>query len=136
MSLNKVILVGRVGQDPEIRATQTGVPVANFTLATNDYWRDKSTGERRERTEWHRIVAWDRQAQFCGDYVRKGMLILVEGSLQTRSWEGKDGQKRSTTEIRIQNIQMLERKGSTGDSDGMSDDLPPDDLPPEGDVPF
>lgn len=136
MSMNKVILVGRVGQDPDVRATQSGVPVTNFSLATNEYWKDKATGERRERTEWHRIVAWDRQAQFCADYLRKGMLLLVEGSLQTRSWEGKDGQKRYTTEIRAQNIQFLEKKGTTDTTDFSDDEMPPEDPSPEGDVPF
>jgi single-strand DNA-binding protein len=115
--VNKVILVGRLGRDPELRYTQGGQPVANFTLATNERWTSKD-GERQERTEWHRIVAWGKLAELCGEYLSKGRQIYVEGRLQTRDWEDKEGNKRQTTEINAGTIQFL---GSRGDTGGDSD---------------
>lgn len=109
-SVNKVILVGNLGRDPEVRYTQSGTPVANFTLATTDRWSDQS-GERQERTEWHRIVVWGKQAEIAGEYLRKGKQIFVEGSLQTREWTDRDGNKRYTTEVKAMNFQMLGRRG-------------------------
>ena len=104
--INKVILVGNLGRDPELRYTQGGTAVANFTIATNERWTDKQ-GERQERTEWHRILAWGRLAEIVGEYMNKGKQVYVEGSLQTRKWEDRDGNTRYTTEIKAQNIQML-----------------------------
>ncbi|NOY69076.1 MAG: single-stranded DNA-binding protein [Deltaproteobacteria bacterium] len=112
--INKVILVGNLGKDPEIRYTQDGQAVANFTIATTDTWKDKVTGEKREKTEWHRIVAFRRLGEICGQYLSKGKQVYIEGKLQTRSWE-QDGIKRYTTEIVANEMQML---GSKGDSAG------------------
>lgn len=104
--VNKVILVGRAGRDPEINSTQGGTIIANLTLATSVSWKDKETGERQEKTEWHRIVAFGRLVEIIEEYVRKGDLIYIEGQLQTRSWE-KDGQKHFSTEIKAGIMQML-----------------------------
>ena len=107
MSVNKVILVGRLGRDPETRYTSGGQAVANFTLATDETYKDRS-GERQKRTEWHRIVLWGKLAEITQQYLKKGMLVYVEGRLQTRQWEDKrDGQKRSTTEIVASVMRML-----------------------------
>lgn len=107
-SVNKVILIGNLGRDPEVRHTANGTAVANFTMATTERWSDPS-GERKERTEWHRIVVWAKQAEIAAEYLRKGSPVYVEGSLQTREWTDREGQKRYTTEIRAQRFQMLGR---------------------------
>jgi single-strand DNA-binding protein len=112
--LNKAMIIGRLGKDPEIRYTQDGKAVANFTLATSDKWRDKDSGEMQERTEWHRVVAFGRLGEICGEYLAKGRQVFIEGRLQTRSWE-KDGVTRYTTEIVANNMQML---GSRNDFQG------------------
>lgn len=112
MSVNKVILVGRLGRDPETRYTGGGQAVANFTLATDSSYKDRS-GERQKRTEWHRIVVWSRLAEICQQYLKKGSLVYIEGRLQTREWEDKSGQKRTTTEVVATDMRML---GSRGDS--------------------
>ncbi len=109
-SVNKVILVGRLGRDPEIRYTTNGTAVANFTLATNEVYTNKS-GDKEERTEWHRIVAWSRLAEICGEYLSKGKMVYIEGSLRTRSWEDREGRKRYTTEVIAQNMQILSPAG-------------------------
>jgi len=109
--VNKVILVGNLGRDPEVRFSKDGRPVANFTMATTERWNDRASGERRERTEWHRIAVWDRQAEIAGEHLRKGMQIYVEGSLQTREWTDREGARRFTTEIKCQRFQMLGRQG-------------------------
>lgn len=110
-SVNKVILIGNLGRDPEVRYTTSGTPVANFTMATTDKWNDAASGERKEKTEWHRIVVWAKQAEIVGEYLRKGRQVYVEGSLQTREWTDRDGNKRYTTEVRAQRVQMLGRRG-------------------------
>ena len=107
-SVNKVILLGNLGRDPEVRFTQGGTPVANFTMATTERWNDPS-GEKKEKTEWHRIVVWGKQAEIAGEYLRKGRPVFVEGSLQTREWTDRDGNKRYTTEVRAQRLQLLGR---------------------------
>lgn len=104
--LNRAMIIGRLGRDPEIRYTPDGKAVASFSLATSDKWRDKQTGENRERTEWHRIVAFGRLGEICGEYLSKGKQVFIEGRLRTRSWE-KDGITRYTTEIEASNMQML-----------------------------
>jgi len=109
--INKVILVGRLGRDPEVRYTRSGDAVANFSLATSEEWKDKNTGEKQEKTEWHRIVAWRRLGEICGEYLHKGSQVYVEGKLQTRSWEDRDGNTRYTTEIVAQSMQMLDSAG-------------------------
>ncbi len=106
MSVNKVLLIGRLGNNPEIRYTNTGTAVANFNLATSENWNDKN-GQRQERTEWHRVVVWGKLAELCEKYLSKGRQCFVEGRLQTRSWDDKDGNKRYTTEIVASTIQFL-----------------------------
>lgn len=109
-SVNKVLLIGNLGRDAEVRYTTGGTAVANFTMATTDRWNDPATGEKKERTEWHRIVVWGKQAEIAGEYLRKGRQVYVEGSLQTREWTDRDGNKKYTTEIRAQRFQMLGRR--------------------------
>lgn len=119
-SVNKVTLVGRLGQDPETK-TVGETTVANFSLATSETWKDKSSGERKERTEWHRLVAWGRQAEIIGEYLTKGSLIYVEGQLQTRKWTDKEDNERYTTEIRVGMMKMLGGKSNgNGDSNNES----------------
>ena len=111
--INKVILVGNLGQDPEIRYMPDGTAVASFTIATSETWKDKQTGEKKEQTEWHRIKAWRRLGEICGEYLSKGSQVYVEGKLQTRSWE-KDGVTRYTTEIVASTVQFLGGRGDSG----------------------
>src|SRR4051812_3649523 len=115
MSVNKVILVGRLGQNPEVRYTPSGAAVANFSLATNENWTDKS-GQKQERTEWHRIVVWGKLAELCNQYLSKGRQAYIEGRLQTREWTDKDGNKKYTTEVQAQTVQFL--GGAAGASAG------------------
>src|ERR1700757_131601 len=105
-SVNKVILIGNLGKDPEIRTTPQGTSLARFSVATKTTWKD-SSGARQERTEWHDVVAWEKLAQICGEFLHKGKQVYVEGSLQTRSWEDQNGQKRYKTEIKANNVVML-----------------------------
>lgn len=126
--VNKVILIGNVGADPELRYTAGGTAVTNFNIATNESWTD-SSGERQERTEWHRIVVWGRLAEICNQYLRKGSKVFIEGRLQTRSWETQDGQKRYTTEVVARDMQMLDSRGDF-DSGGSMSEGP--GQPPEG----
>ncbi len=116
MSVNKVILVGRLGTDPEKLVTGSGKSVAKFNLATSETWKDKS-GQKQEKTEWHRIVVWGAQAENCAQYLSKGRQVYIEGRLQTRQWDDKEGKKRYTTEVVAQSVQFL---GSKGDSPGRS----------------
>jgi single-strand DNA-binding protein len=115
--VNKVILIGNLGRDPELRYTPNGQAVANFTLATSENWTNKS-GEREERTEWHRIVAWGRTAELCAQYLAKGRTVYIEGRLQTREWENKEGQKQRTTEVQAQTVQFLGSPRGEGTSQG------------------
>lgn len=107
--LNKVMLIGRLGADPEIKYAQSGTPVANLRIATDESYTDRN-GQRQERTEWHTVIAFQRTAEICQQYLHKGSLVYVEGKLQTRKWQDKQGQERYTTEIQCQRLQMLERK--------------------------
>ena len=136
--VNKVILVGRLGADPEVRYTNTGTAVANFNMATSSSYTDKS-GEKTEKTEWHRIVAFGKLGEICGEYLAKGKQVYIEGRLQTRDWEDRDGNKKKTTEIVAGVMQMLGAagdrvKGDTGDSAPPASDRP--DISTEEDVPF
>ena len=141
-SVNKVILIGNLGRDPELRYTREGNGVANMNIATTDRWRDKE-GNPQERTEWHRVVVWGKQAENCAQYLQKGRSVYVEGRLQTREWEDKEGNKRWTTEIVAQNVTFLGSRsegagrGATGTGDpGPAAGSPP---PPSGDgddIPF
>ncbi|MGA0806408.1 MAG: single-stranded DNA-binding protein [Pseudohongiellaceae bacterium] len=115
--INKVILVGNVGQDPETRYMPNGGAVTNLSIATSETWKDKNSGEQQERTEWHRVVFYQRLAEIVAEYVKKGSKIYVEGSLRTRSWE-QDGVKRYATEIIANEMQMLDGRGSSGGGDG------------------
>lgn len=114
--INKAILIGNLGRDPEIRYFQDGTAVANFTIATSRTWTDKNSGEKKEHTEWHRIVAFRRLAEICGEYLTKGRQVYIEGRLQTREWEDKDGNRRWTTEVVADTMQMLgsREQGSGG----------------------
>src|SRR5688572_20018431 len=107
-NLNKVMLIGRLGRDPEVRYTKDGTAVANLRLATSEQWTDKA-GERQERTEWHTAVLWGRQAEIAGEYLKKGRLVYVEGRLETRKWQDEAGADRYTTEVRAQSFLMLDR---------------------------
>ena len=142
-SVNKVILIGNLGRDPELRYTQGGQAVANFSLATTERFSNRD-GDRQERTEWHRVVAWGRTAELCAQYLAKGRSVFVEGRLQTREWEDKEGQKRRTTEITALTVQFLgaaprESAGGSGGSGGpgpgggFDSSGPP---PPSDDIPF
>lgn len=111
-SVNKVILIGNLGADPEIRYLPSGDAVANLRVATTEVWKDKN-GEKQERTEWHRVAFFGRQAEICGQYLRKGSSVYIEGSLQTRKWQNKEGQDQYTTEIRGDRMQMLGGRGAT-----------------------
>lgn len=106
MSVNKVIILGYLGQDPELKYTPGGVPVCSFSIATSETWRDK-TNEKQERTEWHKIIVWNKLAELCGQYLSKGRQVFLEGSLQTRAWEDKNGEKRFTTEVVAKTIQFI-----------------------------
>ena len=137
-SVNKVILVGNLGRDPEIRSTQDGTRVANLSLATSESWRDKNTGERREKTEWHRVVVFnERIVEVAEKYLHKGSKIYVEGQLQTRKWTDQSGQEKYTTEVVLQRFRgeltMLDARGAGGDAGGYSE--PSHDAPSHGGPP-
>ena len=114
-SLNKVMLIGRLGRDPEIRYTQSGQPVANFSIATDETYMGKD-GQKVEKTEWHKIVVWGKQAEFCGNYLTKGRLVYVEGKIETRKWQDQNGQDRYSTEIKADRVQGLDSRQSEGGS--------------------
>jgi single-strand DNA-binding protein len=122
MSLNKVMILGRLGQDPELKHTPNGMAVANFSVATSESWNDKNTGQKQERTEWHRIVVWGKLAELCGQYLSKGRQVFLEGKIQTRSWDDKEGNKRYTTEIVASTVQFL--GAAQGASQGNYDQTP------------
>lgn len=156
--INKVILIGNLGADPEVRFTPSGQAVANFRIATSESWNDKNTGQKQERTEWHRIVVWGKLAELCGEYLKKGRQCYVEGRLQTREWTDKEGKKNYTTEVVANTVQFLggggrggegggAPRGSGGGAGGGYDSggggggggAPPDDMggpPPGDDIPF
>ncbi|MBF0104162.1 MAG: single-stranded DNA-binding protein [Deltaproteobacteria bacterium] len=143
-SVNKVILIGNLGKDPEIRYTASGSAVANFNIATTERWKDKQTGNLEEKTEWHRIVVWGKLAELCKEYLAKGRAVYIEGRLQTRQWDDKDGNKRYTTEVNAQIVQFLDKRGSApaadiSQSDGAAS-APADNGPPmfetDDDIPF
>ena len=151
-SVNRVILVGNLGRDAELRYTPGGAAVANFSIATTETWTDKNTGQRQEHTEWHRVDLWGKRAEALQQYLTKGLKIYVEGSLRTRQWEDRDGNKRYSTDIRADRIEFLDSRGEgggrrsggadrnqpssppeqgspAGGSGGGSDDLTEDDIP-------
>lgn len=141
-SVNKVTLIGRLGRDPELKYTQSGTAYCRFSIATDDQWTDKS-GQRQERTEWHNIVAWERLAEICGQYLAKGRMVYIEGSIQSRQWEDQDGNKRTSFDIRAREMVMLggpgdggggSRRGSASDSD--TDSTPAEAPVTDDDIPF
>ncbi len=109
--VNKVIIVGNLGNDPEVRYSNNGAAIANISVATSDSWKDKNTGERQERTEWHRIVMFNRLGEIAGEYLKKGSKVYIEGKLQTRKWQDQQGQDRYSTEIVADQMQMLDSRG-------------------------
>ena len=141
--INKVILVGNLGADPETRYMPSGSAVTNLSVATTESWKDKQTGEQKERTEWHKVVMFDRLAEIAAEYLRKGSQVYVEGKLQTRKWQDRDGNDRWTTEIRANEMQMLGGRGGGGGSMPMNQDSGPSSPPPQAgpddfddDIPF
>ena len=131
--INKVILIGNLGQDPETRYMPSGGAVTNVTLATSETWKDKTTGQPQERTEWHRVVFYNRLGEMAGEYLKKGSKVYVEGSLRTRKWQGQDGQDRYTTEIVASEMQMLDSRGGAGGgmNDGSYNQAPPQQRQPQ-----
>jgi single-strand DNA-binding protein len=143
--VNKVIIVGNLGQDPETRYMPSGSAVTNFTVATNESWKDKQTGEQKERTEWHRVSMFNRLAEVAAEYLRKGSQVYIEGKLRTRKWQGKDGNDRYTTEIIADEMQMLGGRGggdfgggNQGAGQGGGGSAPPQPGPDDfdDDIPF
>lgn len=120
-SVNKVLLLGRLGEDMVLRSTPSGDPVGNVSIATNETWKDKNTGDRKEKTEWHRLVIWGRRAEGLKDYLLKGTQIYVEGRLQTRKWDDKDGITRYTTEIKVDSIEFVGGSRDSGDRPAAND---------------
>ena len=139
-SLNKVLLIGRLGADPEIKQMVNGKSVARLSLATSQSWKDKNTGEKKEKTEWHRVVFFRRIAEVCGEYLKKGSSVYIEGSLRTRDWEDDQGNKRYTTEILGREMQMLGGRRSEDSMDQSPQMSNPNPQPQEGlvddEIPF
>ena len=131
--VNKVILIGNLGADPEVRYTPSNDAVCNFTLATSESWKDKNTGQQKEQTEWHRVVIFRRLGEIAGEYLKKGSKVYIEGKLKTRKWQDKDGQDRYTTEIVANEMQMLDGAKSSGERTesrtAPADDFAQDDVP-------
>lgn len=145
--INKVILIGNLGRDPEVRYMPSGGAVANVTIATSESWKDKQTGELQERTEWHRVVFFNRLGEIAGEYLRKGSKVYVEGSLRTRKWQDNNGQDRYTTEIVGNEMQMLDSRNATNSDTSFAptpNEQPesggskasPADIPFDDDIPF
>ncbi len=131
-TVNRVILVGRLGKDPELKYTPSGTPVAKFSLATDESSKDRNTGETQSRTEWHNIVAWNKLAEICGEYLTKGKLVYIEGSIRSHQWQDQSGNKRTSYEIVARNMQML---GSKSDSERMAGGGGMDRAAPERQAP-
>jgi len=143
--INKVILVGNLGQDPETRYMPSGGAVTNFTVATNESWKDKQTGEQKDRTEWHRVAMFGRLAEIAAEYLRKGSQVYIEGKLRTRKWQDRDGNDRYTTEVIADEMQMLGGRGGGGGGMSAGGDPGPGSAPPprqsgpddfDDDIPF
>tara|TARA_Y100001970_G_scaffold292871_1_gene436282 strand:- start:1016 stop:1441 length:426 start_codon:yes stop_codon:yes gene_type:complete len=139
-SVNKALIIGNLGQDPEIKYTQSGSPVANLSVATSERWKDKSTGDQKEQTEWHRVVVFGRLAEIAEQYLKKGSKVFIEGKIQTRDWEDSDGRKRYTTEVVAREMTMLDSKISADTNSDSSDATPKEtaskDSDFEEDIPF
>lgn len=132
--INKVILVGNLGADPEIRYTQNSIAIANLSVATSETWKDKQTGEQRENTEWHRLVCYRRLAEIAGEYLRKGSKVYIEGKLQTRKWQGQDGKDNYTTEIIVNDLQMLDGRNQSNQQGGQQQAPAPQQQAPQQNV--
>lgn len=128
--VNKVMIIGNLGKDPELRHTPQGNAVANFSIATSESWNDKN-GQKQERTEWHRIVVWGKLAELCAKYLSKGRQCFIEGKLQTRAWEGQDGQKKYTTEVIASTVQFLGGPGQNAERSSGADNSDPFGAPPD-----
>jgi|SRR5689334_6060548 len=143
MSLNKVMLIGNLGKDPELRFTPSGRAVARFSLATSEQWTDQQ-GQRQDRTEWHNIVVWGKQAESCGQYLSKGRQVFIEGSVRSRQYDDKEGQKRYITEIIAQRVQFLggggrgdgAGRGASPGGGGGGEEMAPAPVPEDDDIPF
>lgn len=142
-SVNKVIIIGNLGADPEVRFMPNGNPVATISVATSETWRDKQSGDQQERTEWHRIVMFNKLAEIVGEYLKKGSKVFIEGKLRTRKWQDKNGQDRYTTEIVADEMQMLDSRGGAGQGDYQPSQQAPKASKPEtatesfdDDIPF
>jgi single-strand DNA-binding protein len=135
--VNKVILIGNLGSDPEVRYTPSGRAVANLRIATSEQWTNKD-GQKEARTEWHRVVAWGRLGEICGEYLHKGKQVYLEGKLQTRAWEDRDGNKRYTTEVIAQSMQMLGPAGKGVTAESVDERFPVEEPVsiPDDDIPF
>jgi single-strand DNA-binding protein len=137
--VNKVILIGNLGRDPEVRYTQSGSAVATLNIATSESWKDQS-GQRQEKTEWHKVVVWQRLAEIAKEYLSKGQKVYIEGRIQTRSWDDREGNKRYTTEIVANQMLMLGGRGGSGGNDFSQEEPPAPEEPPfeasNEDVPF
>lgn len=142
MGVNKVILVGNLGANPEMRFTQGGQAVANLRIATTERWTDKN-GQKQEQTEWHRVVVWGKQAEICGQYLTKGRQVYIEGRIRTRQWQDQQGQKRYSTEVVAQTVQMLGSRTDGAPREDTGATIPPDETVtndfgggPDDDIPF
>ncbi|MAM96913.1 MAG: single-stranded DNA-binding protein [Gammaproteobacteria bacterium] len=138
-SVNKALIIGNLGQDPEIKYTQSGSPVANLSVATSERWKDKNTGEQKEQTEWHRVVVFGRLAEIAEQYLKKGSKVFIEGKIQTRDWEDAEGNKKYTTEVVAREMTMLDSRASTDSSASSSDNSAKDTAKDdnfEEDIPF
>lgn len=138
-SVNKALIIGNLGQDPEIKYTQSGSPVANLSVATSERWKDKNTGEQKEQTEWHRVVVFGRLAEIAEQYLKKGSKVFIEGKIQTRDWEDAEGNKKYITEVVAREMTMLDSRASTDSSASSSDNSAKDTAKDdnfEEDIPF
>lgn len=127
--MNRALIIGRLGRDPEVRYTEGGKAVGNFTVATNESWTDKG-GQKQEKVEWHRIVVWDKQAELCGEYLSKGRQVALEGRIQTREWTNKEGVKQYTTEIVASHVEFLGSKDEGGGKAKKAEEKPEDEVAP------
>jgi len=136
--VNKAIIIGNLGADPEVRYTQSGTTVANLSIATSETWKDKTTGEKQEKTEWHRITCWARLGEVAGQYLRKGSKVYIEGRLETRKWQDQSGNDRYTTEIHANQLQMLDSKGGAQQGAAQPQQKPaqPEQQQFDDDIPF
>ena len=134
--VNKVILIGNLGDDPETKYTQSGSAVTNIRLATSESWKDKATGQNQERTEWHRVCFFGKLAEIAGQYLKKGSKVYIEGSIHTRKWQGQGGQDRYTTEIKAREMQMLDGRGEASGGQAKAAAQPQSDSFDDRDIPF